>query len=370
MPNTPLHPISPAPAATAGAKHQTLRLRRFGMASSTYALGLLILALCTFLGLFPSDALKTVALSFALINLGLLLAFLSGWNERFTDPSLTGLQTALGVTMVPLILVLGPEVQFVAAPFYSVIFIFGMLRLQPRDLILLAIYVLASYSAATLLRHQLYPEALDLRRDAVISVLVVGSSIWFAAAASYISRLRARLRASLQHIAALATHDALTGIWNRRQIDQDLEAAIKHAQRSGSPLSVLLVDVDHFKSVNDRHGHATGDDVLKAVATGLAAALRAGDQVARYGGEEFLLLLPGTSLAQASVLAERLRLALLALRVLPPGDGPVSASFGLAVWRADESADQLVRRADQAMYRAKAGGRNRVEADSLFQAMG
>jgi diguanylate cyclase (GGDEF)-like protein len=370
MPTTPIHPISSASAAMAVAQHQTLRLRRFGMASSTYALGLLILALCTFLGLLPIGGLKTVAVCFAVINLGLLLAFLSGWNERFSDPSLTGLQTVLGVSMVAVILVQGPELQFVAAPFYSVIFIFGMLRMQARDLTLLAIYVLASYSAATLLRHQLYPEAMDMRRDAVISVLVVGSSIWFAAAASYISRLRARLRASLQHIAALATHDALTGIWNRRQIDQDLEAAIKHAHRSGSPLSILLVDVDHFKSVNDRHGHATGDEVLKAVANCLAAALRAGDQVARYGGEEFLLLLPGTSLAQASVLAERLRLALLALRVLPQGDGPLSASFGLAVWRAGESAEQLVRRADQAMYRAKAAGRNRVEADSLFQAMG
>ena len=361
---------SPAPAGFDAAKHRSLRLRRLGMASSTYALGLLILGLCTWLGLFPAAGLKTVALCFAVINIGLLTAFLSGWNEHVADPSLTGLQTVLGITMVAVILVLGPQVQFLAAPFYSVIFVFGMLQLQPRALVLMAVYVLVSYGAATLLRHQMSPEAMDWRRDAVVSVLVVGSVIWFASAASYISRLRSRLRASLQQLAALATHDALTGIWNRRQIDQDLEAAVKHAHRTGSALSVLLVDVDHFKSVNDRYGHAMGDEVLRAVAAGLSAQLRAGDQVARYGGEEFLLLLPGTTLAQASVLAERLRVALQGLSVLPDGEQAISASFGLAVWRAGETADQLVRRADLAMYRAKAAGRNRVEADSLFQALG
>ena len=361
---------SPIDTTTAAAKERSLRLRRFGMASSTYALGLVILAMCTALGLFSAAALQTIALWFAIINLGLLITFLSGWNERFADPSMTGLQTVLGVTVVAFILVLGSQMQFVAAPFYSVIFIFGMLRLQPRALTLLALYLLASYGVATLLRHQLQPESMDWRRDAVITVLVVGNSIWFAAAAIYISKLRARLRASLQHIAALATHDALTGIWNRRQIDQDLEAAVKHAHRSGSALCVLLVDVDPFKAINDQHGHAIGDEVLKVVAACLAGSLRAGDQVARYGGEEFLLLLPSTSLAQASVLAERLRSALQNSQALPEHETNITASFGLAVWRAGESASHLVRRADRAMYRAKAAGRNRVEADSPLQAMG
>lgn len=361
---------SPVQADMAVAKQRSLRLRRFGMASSTYALGLVILAMCTALGLFPAPALNSLAVGFALINLALLVAFLSGWNEGFADPSLTGLQTVLGVTVVAFILVLGPQVHFVAAPFYSVIFIFGMLRLQPRALTLLALYLLASYGTAIFLRHQFQPESIDWRRDVVISVLVVGSSIWFATAAIYISRLRARLRASLQHIAALATHDALTGIWNRRQIDQDLEAAVKHAQRTGHALCVLLVDVDHFKAINDQHGHAMGDEVLKVVAACLAGSLRAGDQVARYGGEEFLLLLPGTTLAQASVLAERLRAALQNSQALPEHETNITASFGLAVWRAGESASHLVRRADRAMYRAKAAGRNRVEADSPVQALG
>jgi diguanylate cyclase (GGDEF)-like protein len=351
-------------------QQQELRLRRFGMASSTYLLGLVILSLCTLLGLFPAASLLAVGLCFAVVNAGLLLGFVSGWNQRFRDPSLTALQVCVAVTMVALILVVGRDVHFVAAPFYSVLFVFGMLQLRARDLAGVAGWVLVCHSAAVLLRHQVYGSGLDMRAEAVTAVTVGGSSVWFAVAATYISNLKTRLRLSLQHIAALATHDGLTGLWNRRQIDMDLEAAVKHAERQGSALCVAMVDVDHFKAVNDRHGHAMGDEVLKAVAGSLQGSLRTGDQVARYGGEEFILLLPATTMAQATALAERLRVRLQALQSLPPGEPPVTASFGLAAWRGGESAADLVRRADQALYRAKGGGRNRVEADSLFRGLG
>jgi len=351
-------------------QQQRLRLRRFGMASSTYLLGLLILTLCAALELFPARSLLIVGLTFAAVNMAFLVAFVSGWNERFQDPSLTALQVCVGVSMVALILVLGRDVHFIAAPFYSVLFVFGMLQLRARELAGVAGYVVACHSAALVLRHQIYGHDLDVRVETITAVTVVGSAVWFAAAASYISSLKARLRRSLEHIAALATHDGLTGLWNRRQIDLDLEAAVKHAERQGSALCVALADVDHFKSINDRHGHAVGDEVLKAVAGSLQGSLRAGDQVGRYGGEEFVLLLPSTTMAQATALAERLRERLEALQSLPPGEPPVTASFGLAAWRAGESAADLVRRADQALYRAKGKGRNRVEADSLFRALG
>ena len=361
----PPAPPSLLPARTP-AQRQHLRLRRFGMASSTYLLGLVILGLCTLLGLFPTLALLTVGVLFLVINAGLLLAFAIGWNERLADPSLTGLQVYLGATMVPVILVMGPDVHFVAAPFYAVLFVFGMLQMRPRDLARVAAYVLVSYGAALLLRHQIHGNGLDWRVEAVTAMLVVASSVWFATASSYISNLRARLRASLQHIAALATYDGLTGLWNRRQIDQMLEAAVKHAERQGSALCVAMVDLDYFKRINDHYGHVMGDEVLKAVAGTLAGSVRAGDHVGRFGGEEFVLLLPAATMAQATSLADRLRSRLETLQSLPAGEPPVTGSFGLAAWRAGESAGDLVRRADQALYRAEAGGRNRVEADSLF----
>ncbi len=351
-------------------QQQQLRLRRFGMASSTYLLGTVILSLCTLLGLFPAQSLMLVGMAFAVVNVGFLVAFSTGWNERFEDPSLTAMQVCVGVSQVGLILAVGRDVHFVAAPFYSVLFVFGMLRLRARDLAGVAVYVVVCHSVALVLRHRFYGDALDLRVEAVTAITVVGSAMWFAVAASYISNLKQRLRQSLQHIAALATHDALTGLWNRRQIDLDLEAAVKHAERQGSALCVALVDVDHFKNINDRHGHAMGDEVLKAVAGCLQGSLRGGDQVARFGGEEFLLLLPATTMAQATALAERLRARLEVMQALPAGERPVTASFGLAAWRGGESAADLVRRADQALYRAKGSGRNRVEADSLFRALG
>jgi len=345
-------------------------MRRFGMASSTYALGLGLLTLCWQLSLFPGAALAQVASLFLLVNLGLLAAFATGWNARFADPSLTALQVCLGVTMVAVIQVLGRDVQFVAAPFYSVLFVFGVLKLSERALAGVAAYLLASYSVAVLLRYHLYAGALDLRVEVISAVLVVVSSVWFAVAASYISNLRARLRSSLQQIAALATRDALTGLSNRRQIDLDLQAAVGHAQRHGVPLCVALVDVDHFKSVNDRFGHTVGDEVLASVAGALAASLRAGDHVGRFGGEEFLVIMPATTMAQAGTAVERLRARLETLPPLPSGERPVTASFGVAAWRGDESAADLVRRADRAMYRAKNAGRNRMVADTLFGAIG
>ena len=363
----PLAPCTARPTLTP-AQRQALRLRRL-MAASTYALGLVMLTLCWQLGLFPGAALAQVAGLFLLINVGLLAAFTTGWNERFDDPSLTAPQVCLGGIMVAIIQVLGRDVQFIAAPFYSVLFVFGMLQLNARDLARVTAYLLVSYCAAMLLRYQLYRDALDLRVEAIGAALVVACSVWFAAAASYISKLRARLHASLQQIAVLATHDALTGLWNRRQIDLDLEAAIEHARRHGSTLCVALVDVDHFKAVNDRYGHAMGDEVLIRVAGCLADSLRAGDRVGRFGGEEFLLVLPATTMAEVSSLAERLRERLETLQTLPAGERPVTASFGLAAWRGAESAADLVRRADQALYRAKHAGRNRVVADTLFGAL-
>jgi diguanylate cyclase (GGDEF)-like protein len=167
----------------------------------------------------------------------------------------------------------------------------------------------------------------------------------------------ARRNAELEE---LARTDVLTGLANRRHADDVLRATIAGARRHGRELSVIIVDVDRFKSVNDRHGHAVGDAVLRAVAARLAAGLREEDTASRWGGEEFLLVLPDAS--DAGVVAERLRAALAADPVRT-GDGlcvQVTASFGWAAWSGGETADTLVARADTALYAAKDGGRDRV----------
>jgi diguanylate cyclase (GGDEF)-like protein len=160
----------------------------------------------------------------------------------------------------------------------------------------------------------------------------------------------------------MAMTDALTGIANRRHIEELARQALAHAAAHGEPLCVLVLDVDHFKTVNDAFGHAVGDQVLVRVAQACRQTLRRFDMLGRMGGEEFLIVLPDTSPEVALQIAERLRRKVesLPLGNLAPGL-QVTASVGAAM--ADHEADdlsELIRRADTAMYRAKDAGRNRV----------
>jgi diguanylate cyclase (GGDEF)-like protein/PAS domain S-box-containing protein len=159
----------------------------------------------------------------------------------------------------------------------------------------------------------------------------------------------------------LASIDPLTGADNRRQGHERLAAAFERYGSEGQTFSVLMLDIDHFKSINDQYGHPAGDAVLRALVQTCKAGLRAVDTVARWGGEEFLLVLPGTGAAAAMSVAERLRSDIAAIRVAVPGGALVSltASIGVAE-RADVGQNELLRRADMALYAAKTGGRNRV----------
>ncbi|HEX6678885.1 MAG TPA: GGDEF domain-containing protein [Actinomycetes bacterium] len=156
-----------------------------------------------------------------------------------------------------------------------------------------------------------------------------------------------------EQLARLAQHDALTGIPNRRAWDGELPVAMDRARRDGVPLSVALLDLDHFKDFNDRFGHQAGDRLLKSATAAWAAALRATDRLCRYGGEEFAVLLPGATAEQAGEVLERLRAA-------SPQEQTFSA--GLVCWDGQEISDELVARADRALYAAKAAGRDRIVA--------
>jgi diguanylate cyclase (GGDEF)-like protein len=169
----------------------------------------------------------------------------------------------------------------------------------------------------------------------------------------------ARRNAELEQ---LARTDVLTGLANRRHADDVLRSTIASARRHHRTLCAALVDVDRFKAVNDAHGHAAGDAVLREVAVRLTAGLREEDVAARWGGEEFLLLLPDSP--DATGVCERLRASISERPVNVHGllELRVSASFGWAPWTGEETGEALVGRADLALYAAKAGGRDRVVA--------
>jgi diguanylate cyclase (GGDEF)-like protein len=172
-----------------------------------------------------------------------------------------------------------------------------------------------------------------------------------------------RIGALIEQTRQVAMTDALTGVMNRRAFLEAMDRERSRVKRFGHALSILLLDLDHFKQVNDTRGHGVGDEVLKGLSGVLRKMARKADLVARWGGEEFIVGLPETAEAGARVAAERLRRAISDTLYSVPGGEAVSAtaSIGMATIQADESVDELIARADQAMYLAKARGRNRVE---------
>jgi diguanylate cyclase (GGDEF)-like protein len=160
-----------------------------------------------------------------------------------------------------------------------------------------------------------------------------------------------------------ATHDSLTGLLNRTAVLDALQRELARSERTAAGLAVIMVDVDHFKAINDTHGHIVGDDVLRAVAGRMRSSIRTYDSIGRYGGEEFLVVAPGCGVAVARELAERLRTSVCGTAITyEDGSLDVTVSLGVAV-RTGAPAGLLLRAADQALYQAKSRGRNRFEVD-------
>lgn len=212
-----------------------------------------------------------------------------------------------------------------------------------------------------LARYAAWNDRLGYAAAAIIVVLLAIAALAAAAAL----RAQRRAAAATEELRRIASVDELTGLPNRRHFLARLEAEGARARRSGSSLCLAMLDLDHFKRINDTHGHAAGDAVLQKFAALLRDGIRLEDSVGRIGGEEFALLLPGTELGEARMVCERMRAAVAAERVILPGGKPVriSVSIGVSPMAGDEDVAALMRRSDEALYKAKEHGRNRVCAD-------
>ena len=180
------------------------------------------------------------------------------------------------------------------------------------------------------------------------------------------------LQQSLEAIRAESLTDPLTGLGNRKYFDRSIEMAVQNALATNEPLSLLMFDIDHFKSFNDSYGHLTGDQVLRLVGLSLKQTIKGQDITARYGGEEFAVVLPNTALRQALTVADHIRRAVMSkeLKKKSTGEilGRVTISVGVSMLKPGDDTDSLIERADACLYAAKRAGRNRVvcEADPEY----
>lgn len=360
-------------AASATAKAQRLRLKRILGGAASYALTAAIVTVCWGFGYLGGDRLVHFVIAVAAINLLAVGLVLSNWNLRFADPSMTAglIIASLAPSVYAMYHVSEPMIR---APFLlmaTVAMLFGVLALNFRRMLMLGGVVMASYLLMLAALYRWAPERLDLRIETVMVVAYAIVLVQIASLGSYIGGLRDTLRQknaaltdTMAELEVLATRDPLTRLPNRRTAMLQLDRELSRTERrdhSGDGLCVALLDVDHFKLVNDKHGHQAGDEVLRALSETMSATMRQGDFVARFGGEEFLVILPETTLEGGTATAERLRQAVLdASHHALPGDDPITVSIGLAIHIHGRRIEETLGLADQALYDAKHRGRNQV----------
>jgi diguanylate cyclase (GGDEF)-like protein len=253
-----------------------------------------------------------------------------------------------------------------------VVVVFCTFALRPRQTLALTAVGLAGMGTTMWWLQAHDPAHFPPLVEAVTFTILAGSTMTVTLLTGEASKLRARLKAqredlvkAVDTIRTLATIDELTALWNRRHMNAVLAEEERRTPPAGAAQAtcIALLDIDFFKQINDRHGHATGDEVLRRFADAARAELRAGDVLARWGGEEFLLMLPETGEHEAQAVAERIRARVGALRVDGvPEDRRISFSAGLTARRGDEALADTVNRADKALYQAKSSGRDRVVA--------
>ena len=367
---------------------QALRIRRFFMAALSYLIWIGITFYCYALGLVdvpPQTFGLLIAISF-LVNVLFYVVLRSGLNRYWPDPSLTLPQMLVATFWVMLLMMYAPKVRGTLLLLYVVVFLFGVFRLRRREYLWLTSLVLLGYGFVVLRDAYRHSTAEPLPLEALHYVVLAVTLVWLAFFGSYVGRLReivsrrnAELATALRQNRELAIHDDLTGSYNRRHIIHVLEQERLRAHRTGRSFCICLMDLDHFKEVNDRFGHLGGDDVLKQFAERVTGEIRTLDMVGRdgaqrpgeagtfgrYGGEEFLLVMPETPMEGALICAERIRHRVADAEFhTESGSLRMTVSCGLTAYRAGEDMRAMLARADQALYLAKEMGRNRIEASA------
>lgn len=343
---------------------QRLRMRRFLLGSLFSVLYLLVLAMFSTQKKVDRETLIAACAIVGVLILAFSGAYRSGFNLRFSDPSLAGWQVLAAVGTMLFVIYRSPETRLAFTAFFFVALMFGMLRMSGRRLARWGGISIISFALVIWLRYANNGDAEMLRLDALLCAVMAVTFPWFVYVGERVKRLERGLADAsieLDDIEETAWRDELTGLYNRRAINVALDEAKQNADATGEPLSLCVIDLDHFKRFNDELGHLEGDAVLRAFAHAVQAGLRTTDVFGRYGGEEFIQILRHTDLTGALREAERMR-ALARELELPVSRpiGRLTISLGVAQYQPGERPMQTFARADQALGRAKLGGRDRV----------
>ncbi|MBI5924823.1 MAG: GGDEF domain-containing protein [Aquabacterium sp.] len=344
-------------------------LKRFWLAFPSYAAVLALLCLGTYLGSVKGGVAALITV-YTVLSLGLIyLALHMGWAVRTQDPMLAFTQSSFSIALVAIGYALLDDLRSTALLWLCVIVVFDLWRLPRQQVRLAMALCLVLPMLATASRHYWHPVPLNWFHELfTLLILAVVLPVLYAvsgqarAARSRHARQKQQMAETLERLHELSIRDGLTGLFNRRHMLSLLDDEARRSRRSGRPFTVALLDLDLFKRVNDVHGHAVGDQVLKAFAQ-IAQQVLPGsaDMLARWGGEEFLLLQAETSNDQALADLHRLREACHAHDWSPCAPGlSVTFSAGICQHARQDQVDHTLELADRALYAAKAEGRDRV----------
>jgi diguanylate cyclase (GGDEF)-like protein len=348
---------------------QAHRMRRYMMAASTSFMVLLLLCLMAWQGFLEWSVLSNAGIAITLLVIAFYIAFRTGLNERSGDPSLTVPMILAATSVLAYVVYNADQARGVFMLLYLLPFLFGVFRLSTGVLLGLTLFTIVLYLLVMLAIWHYRGDAFDFRLEVVQWLVLCVVLTWFAFMGGYISKLRRNLAASnvrletaFRTIQEMSVRDELTGTYNRRYLMQLLVQEKNRIDRGGRGMAVCILDLDHFKSINDSYGHLAGDAVLRVITAEAQAGLRTSDFFGRYGGEEFLMILTQTTLEGARVIADRFRRRMEALGFpeIDPQLG-ITTSIGIAEYAGGEDVVQTLARADAALYRAKHLGRNRVE---------
>lgn len=313
------------------------------------------------------------------INVAFFAAIRSRFTQRFADPSVMVIQVAVAAVLALVMgyYVEGPMVIVLMLFFTS--FFFGIFSFSRREYLGLTAAVAVGYAMMLLVKYDASHRTGEaFRLELLHFVILIMVLLWMSLLGSYVAALRTSLTQkkdalalALSRLKELASHDELTGLFNRRYLMETLEQQQERAERYKEPFALCILDLDHFKQINDTHGHGVGDEALRGFAERIRSHLRRMDVIGRgevdstfgrYGGEEFLLLLPYAEAGSAFTCIERLRIAVNQNPFQTSiGTLPITFSAGVAHYRPGELTTDMLNRADEALYRAKIAGRDRVE---------